>query len=544
MSNRKTSFETRVFVREATGLVREFGVIEHFMANLSGVVPLFAPAFTAWFIWYAVPGGSVTLASIAAFLFGVFGYLTAFAFICATFPRSGSPYVSQSRILHPSIAWPAEIMLWLSILSFAALIPSAYVIQWGLAPGLFVLGRMLGNEALMAVASWTTTPTGIIVIGTIFLLISLIPAIMGVRVLLRTFLAPLFALGIIGLLVSIGVLLSSNTSQFIESLTIYEPNLRFEELVTIGKELKPDAFVPVTLSIGTFLAALGMTIGTTNSYWNAWSVGEMRRANSVVRQVVSMVIPGFILMLSVVIIIELLQGIAGRDPLIALTLIGTLSPERLSTPLFGGGVVTISIPYILANNPITVILIMIAIIAAAFTFMPINWLIPTRLLFAWSFDRLIPARFASVNERFHTPVFSLIVVFLIVEAWLILVATTPYLGLVFTVTWVWSAVSVGLTCLACALLPLRKEFWEQSPVRKYKILGIPVATIVGLVGFFYQMNGVYQYAAIPELGFGAPQAYLLGASYAVAFALYWIVRAVRARQGIPIDLAFKTLPPE
>jgi amino acid transporter len=543
MSNKK-SIETRVFVREATGLVREFGVIEHFMANISGVVPLFAPAFTAWFIWYAVPGGSPTIASIAAFLFGAFGYLTAFAFISATFPRSGSPYVAQSRILHPSIAWPAEIMLWLSILSFAALIPSAYVIQWGLGPGLFVLGKMLGNEALMAAASWTTTPEGIIIVGTIFLLISLIPAILGVRVLLRTFLAPLFALGIIGLLVAIGILASSNTAQFVEALTKFEPNLRYDELVSIGKELKPDAFVPVSLSLGTFLAALGMTIGTTNSYWNAWAVGEMRRANSVIRQVVSMVIPGFILMLSVVVVIELLQGIAGRDPLIALTLIGTLAPEKLSTPLFGGGVVTISIPYILANNPAAVVLLMIAIIAAAFTFMPINWLITTRLLFAWSFDRLIPAKFASVSDRFHTPVFSLIVAFLIVEAWLILVATTPYLGLVFTVTWVWSAVSVGLTCLSCALLPFRKEFWEQSPVRKYTILGIPIATVVGLVGFFYQMNGVYQYAVIPELGFGAPQAYLLAASYGVAFALYWIVRAIRARQGIPIDLAFKTLPPE
>jgi hypothetical protein len=44
--------------------------------------------------------------------------------------------------------------------------------------------------------------------------------------------------------------------------------------------------------------------------------------------------------------------------------------------------------------------------------------------------------------------------------------------------------------------------------------------------------------------FWAPQAYLLAASYGVAFALYWIVRAIRTRQGIPIDLAFKALPPE
>jgi hypothetical protein len=29
----------------------------------------------------------------------------------------------------------------------------------------------------------------------------------------------------------------------------------------------------------------------------------------------------------------------------------------------------------------------------------------------------------------------------------------------------------------------------------------------------------------------------------VGFALYWIIRAVRRRQGIDIDLAFKEIPP-
>ncbi len=57
---------------------------------------------------------------------------------------------------------------------------------------------------------------------------------------------------------------------------------------------------------------------------------------------------------------------------------------------------------------------------------PTGFLIATRNIFAWSFDRLAPARVAEVNDQLHTPVIATIVVALWVE---ILNYLNIYLGL-------------------------------------------------------------------------------------------------------------------
>src|SRR5208282_6474171 len=101
-----------VFVREATGLVREIGLRDYAITAMNGVVPLAAIAFTPFWIFVAIPGGDPTIGIALGCVFGIFGYLTAYAFCAATFPRSGSPWVLQSRVLTPWIAWPSEMLQW------------------------------------------------------------------------------------------------------------------------------------------------------------------------------------------------------------------------------------------------------------------------------------------------------------------------------------------------------------------------------------------------------------------------------------------------
>jgi APA family basic amino acid/polyamine antiporter len=532
-----------VFVRDATGLVRQFGATEHFITNLNGVVPIFAPAFTAWFIWYAIPGGSVAWATIGSFLFAACGFVTAYAMMCATFPRSAAPYVAQSRILTPWFAWPAESMMWLSILSFSAIVPSGYVITWGLSPGLYMIGTLTNNPALVSLASWTSSPAGIIVVGTLFLIVGIIPAILGTRILLRTFQMPMFVIATLGLIVTLGLLAGSTHAQFVANFNQIESPLTYDGLVAMGQQLNPQAFVPESLAAVTMLFAIGTTTGSVNSYWNSYAVGEMKRADNVRNQVISMVVPSFILTLCIIAIVQMETNIVGRDQLIALTQIGTLGASSLPNSLFGGGVVTISIPYILAGNVWVVAFLMISIIAAAWCFMPINWLLASRDPFAWAIDRLVPAKFAEVSDRFHTPIFSYIFAFIITEIFLVVAATTSLLGLLFSVTWAWSTMGVAATCLACIFLPMRKLYYNQSPV-KWKLAGIPVVSIVGLIGLIFCIDVFATFALVPALGFGGPLPWILLASYLIVFVLYWVVKYIRKCQGIDINLAFGTIPPE
>src|SRR5947209_15328236 len=40
-------------------------------------------------------------------------------------------------------------------------------------------------------------------------------------------------------------------------------------------------------------------------------------------------------------------------------------------------------------------------------YVPMNIMLCTRMVFAWSFDRILPAKFAEVEERTHSPIYAI-----------------------------------------------------------------------------------------------------------------------------------------
>jgi hypothetical protein len=86
--------------------------------------------------------------------------------------------------------------------------------------------------------------------------------------------------------------------------------------------------------------------------------------------------------------------------------------------------------------------------------------------------------------------------------------------------------------------------WSLSPANKYKIGPIPIIVIGGILGFIYNGASVWFYTVTPELGFGLPSTVLLMIVYLIPFILYWVVRGLRKRQGIDIDMIFRSIPPE
>ena len=81
---------SKVFVREATGLVRTYSPLEVMYTNFGGtcgVMPVIG--FTTWMIWFGTPGGDEISTMIAALLFSAFGLVGSYAFLSASMPRSG-----------------------------------------------------------------------------------------------------------------------------------------------------------------------------------------------------------------------------------------------------------------------------------------------------------------------------------------------------------------------------------------------------------------------------------------------------------------------
>ena len=57
-----------------------------------------------------------------------------------------------------------------------------------------------------------------------------------------------------------------------------------------------------------------------------------------------------------------------------------------------------------------IVLISLSFIVAFLVALPATFLIATRNIFAWSFDRIVPQRLSDVNERTHSPVVANVVV--------------------------------------------------------------------------------------------------------------------------------------
>jgi amino acid transporter len=536
----------KTFVRDATGLVREISFLDHLVTNMNGVVPLAALALTPWWIWFAVPGGDPLVATVLGFFFSVVGSIVSYAMMSATFPRSAAPYVATSRVLHPAIGWPAEALMWVGWILALALYPS-FMITWGLVPGLYTMGISSGNPGLVSAAISLTHPTNVIIVGAIFLLICLAVTVLGTKRLVRSFQLPMTIIMFIGIFVIVAVWVSGSSQQLSSVLPTYLGS-NSTAITTYAHTNYAPAFTPLTWAPIPILFSLGFTAGSFNTYWNAYASGEVRRANEAKTHLLAMFIPSLLIAIMVIIVLVAARLTVGNDILVSINQILSNNASFFSIPAitgFSGSIVLILVPMMMVNNPIVQFIIMASVVAATFCYVPATMLVLSRECFAWSFDRLIPAKFADISDRFHTPIFSISFNWILgVIVFVIFTFYASYLGFFTAAAWDTTLVTVSVLCLAAALLPLRKSLWSVSPINKYKIAGIPVVSIGGILGFFYNGLAVYAFTFTPILGFGLPSTLVLVVTFAVPFVLYWIIKVVRQRQGIDIGVIFQTIPPE
>ena len=534
------------FVRDATGLVREISLFDHLVTNMNGVVPLAALALTPWWIWFAVPGGDPLTSTLTGFICSAFGTIMSYALLSATFPRSAAPYVATSRVLHPAIGWPAEALMWVGWILALALYPS-FMTTWGLVPGLYTMGISSGNPALVSAALALTQPVNVIAVGTVFMIICLVVTVLGTKRLVRTFQLPMTIIMFVGIILIIALWAGSSRAQLDSVLPSYLGN-NTSTIISYAQANYPSGFAPISYTAIPLLFSLGLTAGSFNTYWNAYASGEVRKASDAKTHLYAMLIPSALIAIIVGVVLVIAYYTVGNNILIALTEILSFNSSYFNIPAitgFAGSIVMILVPMMLSNNPVIQFLIMASVVAATFAYVPATMLILSREWFAWSFDRLLPAKFANVSDRFHTPVLSIFINWLL--GFIVFVVFTfyaSYLGFFTTAAWDTTLVTVTILCLAAVFLPLRKDLWATSPVRNFKVAGIPVVTIGGLIGVFYNGLAVYAFTFTPILGFGLPSTYVLVVTFLVPFVLYWIIAAIRKRQGIDVRMIFQTIPPE
>ena len=116
-----------------------------------------------------------------------------------------------------------------------------------------------------------------------------------------------------------------------------------------------------------------------------------------------------------------------------------------------------------AGNTLVALLIGIGFVFWSYTWLPGQILNASRNLLAYGIDGVLPARLGRVSERYHTPIFSLVVVGVLSSIALWVYATNAdFATLVGIAAFIVSFIIVSIAAIA---FPYRKrEVWASSPV--------------------------------------------------------------------------------
>jgi basic amino acid/polyamine antiporter, APA family len=107
------------------------------------------------------------------------------------------------------------------------------------------------------------------------------------------------------------------------------------------------------------------------------------------------------------------------------------------------------------------------------------------------------------------------------------------------------------TTVAAIILPWRrKDLYDASPIANYKVAGIPLISVAGVITGLFLLFMLYQWSFNPDNLYGTslqktPNSVIyFVATYAVAVAIYVIARVVRKRQGIDLARIHHEIPVE
>lgn len=543
-----------VFTRKASGLVRVMSPYSAFVYNILTMGLIFP-----WtYLWApgALPGGNLFWGIILAMLIEIPIAFT-YVWLSTALPRSGGDYVFQSRVFGGGWAFTivmSGFVIW--ILQWVAL--SGWLVSYlGFAPLFLGLGATLGNASLSNLGVWFTTSAGIITVSILNALLSLVLLVSGFKNYVK-FQHVMWWGTLIAFAVMFIVLFATPPATFVDSLNAFAvasggaPNFyqtAVDAVTAAGIDLNPPFSLMATLLIAP--------IAWTSLQWATYSSqqnGEIKDARSFKSQtfimVGSLVLTGILLALLAL----GLQRVAGSEFLyVAGAGYWSLIPEATVNGFYlWPNIVAVA----LTGSPLIVLIIGIGYILNSFQIVCNCYIGMTRVMVAMSLDRLLPAWFSQVHEKWRTPLNAHLAYFLASIPVILAYNLVPgWVGLTLGVTFGCGYVFV-VTCIAGALLPYRaRELYESSPGAQYKLGGIPLVTVLGTIGGILGTLMVLAFLFSPSLGvlgnwnFEDFPANLWAQIIAFAIILvsaiwYFLAKNAQKARGINVEYAFKEIPPE
>jgi len=201
-------------------------------------------------------------------------------------------------------------------------------------------------------------------------------------------------------------------------------------------------------------------------------------------------------------------------------------------------------------------LILLWIVAIAWFYTLINlgqtyFFYCSRIIFAWSFDRLIPEKVCYIHPTLRSPIIAIAIITAIAELGVIDASGLLWKGSVIgaQLNFVfYAACTMLVPVLAVTIMPFTKPdiFENASAMVKRKIGKVPLITIVGAITMAYLLWMIVASFLYPAVGglIGIASLGILAGLIISGIVVFYIARAYRmSKEGIDINWTFQSVPP-
>jgi APA family basic amino acid/polyamine antiporter len=534
-----------LFARTATGLVRGVPPRSSLIINFIPGHPTQTLAAVLLFALAVGPGGNPYLGLLlVAPMTLAFAY--SFGLLTQMIPRSGGDYMLVSRVVHPAIGLVSSFTMTMAGLLSNAFFGLAVVLS-GLGPlliGVGLIGHYPGAVSFGQKISDTTHHKGwIILFGLIMFAFAGLIQLGGWRWLLR--IQNVFFVMVTSSLVICGlVALFQSKGSFVHNFNNFaRPYTNNSDTYhqTITAAAKAGVAVHPAFSFSSTIPVIAVFAGTAIfSYWSTFVGGEIRQA-STIKTANNMALGGVIPLLLVALFTLFFFKGFGSDFMRAAN--GGGLPSSVAVPgtpfFFLSGVGVGSTAYMLF------VFILYIVFWPLITY--ISTLQQTRMLFAYSFDGILPKWVTTVN-RYGCPWVALTGALLMssgVFFWAVFNSTGFFKTLAYAL--LIQLVAMSLVGLAAVLAPItRPELYRASASQK-RVLGIPLVQIAGAAAIVSGVLIWVLYLHYGALGIRSSLGNFLEWTFGTigAAIFFWVVVwAYKRRQGTDITLVYRAIPPE
>jgi amino acid transporter len=530
-----------LFLRKATGLVRDISPVDAFLFNAVGMnVGLGAlfmlqqgPAF--------FPNGNVVIAAIIGTLLMAGSIMWVYSEFSAAMPRSGGDYVFTSRAIHPFVGWILGwnqaiwlIFFWIGFNAWA-------LCQFTLPPTLAILAQTTGIAGFADIGTWVATPLGTFIVG------SVVNVFFAYLVLTRKFwgwqkVTIVFAFAAI-LIPAILVFTQGSTGiksawdGFVagqgSGLTYDQIVPKAQELGYAGKTASGFDLSSTLLLLPWVFFVVGFGVGP------AQIGGEVRRAGRSMWYALfgSVLFNG----LALALVLWLVVSGTGESWLGSLGFLATNHGADLGVP---GGINFIG--SILGGNIIIQLIIFLGFVAWALNGTPASEMQATRYMLAASLDRMIPSALGDVDERTHSPRNAIILCTIAGEISILGLIAIPQASLLGAL--MAQIIAYVIVAIAGILFPYRmKDVWQAGGGRT--IAGVPTIVVAGIAAVIVLGGQLFLFVTNNDVNsfFGVTRDIsLMVAAVVIGTGVLWYIGAwiYNRGRGIDTNLVYRAIPPD